>query len=301
MAELRFATRASALARWQTDYVQHLLQSRWPGLRCIQQVMDTRGDQVLDKPLPEIGGKGLFTEELEHALLAGEVDAAVHSLKDLPVDNTPGLIIGLIPARAAASDVLLSASYPDLESLPQQAVVGTSSLRRQAQLLAQRPDLTARSIRGNVETRIRKMQEGLYDAIILAEAGVTRLGRQAEIRQRLPFSVMLPAPGQGALAVQCRAGDEDLLRLFSPLEDPQTRREVTAERSFLQALGGGCSLPVGAFAQSQGSELELQVIVASPDGSRQIRLQSSGQDPDELGRQLAAEALRCGAAEVLHV
>jgi len=187
MPSLTFATRPSKLARWQTQFIIQALQKDWPDLICREAVITTRGDQILDRPLPEIGGKGLFTEELEQELLSGEVDAAVHSLKDLPVENTPGLMVGMIPKRSDAADVLISPNGHTLDDLPDGAVVGTSSLRRQAQLLAYRPDLQIRSLRGNVDTRVRKVVQGNYNAIILASAGVTRLGLDSHITQRLPF------------------------------------------------------------------------------------------------------------------
>ena len=208
---LTFATRPSALARWQTDYVIRLLQEAHPNLRFQVQVITTKGDRILDKPLPVIGGKGLFTAELEQALHANLVDAAVHSLKDIPVEDAPGLTIGLTPARADVRDALISPAGYTLDTLPSGAVVGTSSLRRQAQLLAVRPDLVVKSIRGNVDTRIRKAREGQYDAVVLAAAGIIRLGLEEHISQYLPLDAMLPAPAQGVLGVQCRADDERTL------------------------------------------------------------------------------------------
>jgi hydroxymethylbilane synthase len=215
-----FATRPSALARWQTDYVADLLRRAHPGLDIRIEVIVTKGDRILDKPLPVIGGKGLFTAELERALHEGRVDAAVHSLKDLPVEDAPGLTIGLTPPRADVRDVLICPAGHTLETLPAGAVVGTSSPRRQAQLLAVRPDLTVKSIRGNVDTRIRKAREGQYDAVVLAAAGVTRLGLNEHITQFLPLDVMLPAPAQGVLGVQCRADDERTLALLAAVDMP---------------------------------------------------------------------------------
>src|SRR5215211_5526977 len=234
---LNFATRSSALARWQTAHVIRLLQNTWPTLECSEHIITTTGDRVLDRPLPEIGGKGLFTAELEEALLSGEVDAAVHSLKDLPVEEPPGIVIGAIPEREAAYDVLVSAEAWTLPNLPEGARVGTCSLRRTAQLLARRPDLTILPLRGNVDTRLRKVLNGEYDAIVLAAAGLTRLGLEAHITETLPLDMMLPAPGQGALAVQCRADDEETLRLLTAIHDPLTYAAVSAERAFLSGLG----------------------------------------------------------------
>lgn len=298
MQKLIFATRPSALARWQTHWVMEALQKLHPGLVCEEQVITTQGDRVLDKPLPEIGGKGLFTQDLEHELLSGSVQCAVHSLKDLPVDDTPGLTVGCIPVRGEVRDALLSARELSLDSLPKGAVVGTSSLRRSAQLLAARPDLQMRSLRGNVDTRVRKAFEGQYDAIVLAGAGLARLGLDGHIRQWLPIDVMLPAPGQGALAVQCRTGDAETLRLLAALDDAATRKSVTAERSFLAGLGGGCAVPVAAYATAE-ARISLQGLVASVDGKRLLRVQGDGDDAAELGRGLAGEAVRQGAGELL--
>jgi hydroxymethylbilane synthase len=297
--QLNFATRPSALARWQTMHVMHALQLAWPELTCEQIVMATRGDHVLDKPLPKIGGKGLFTYELEQALLEGRVQVAVHSLKDLPTEDASGLMIGAILKREDVHDALVCREGNDLDGLPSGAVIGTSSLRRKAQLLAYRSDLRVRDIRGNVDTRLRKLDEGQYDAVILAAAGLARLDLKARISQYLPFEIMLPAPGQGALAVQCRAGDEGTLAYLDALESVDTRLAVNAERAFLAGLGGGCSLPVGALATVADGSVDLQAVVLSPDGSGKLRLQASGSDPLQLGHLLAQEALERGAGELL--
>jgi hydroxymethylbilane synthase len=256
---------------------------------------------MLDRPLPEIGGKGLFTSELESELLSGTVDCAVHSLKDLPTMNPDGLVVGCVPARAERRDALISKQGYTLESLPPGAVVGTSSLRRAAQVLSARPDLTIASLRGNVDTRVRKALAGQYHAILLAGAGLIRLGLEAHITQWLPLEIMLPAPGQGALAVQCRAGDTDTLSLLSALEDPPTHAEVTAERHFLLGLGCGCALPVAAWAvvSGQPATIRLNGLVASLDGKRSIRVSGSGSDPLELGSRLAQEAAAQGACELV--
>jgi hydroxymethylbilane synthase len=297
--KLTFATRPSALARWQTNYIAEQLQEAWEDLRCEEVIIKTKGDRILDVPLPEVGGKGLFTHELEAALREDRVDAAVHSLKDLPTEDSPGLSIGLIPERADARDVLISPEGQELDDLPQGAVVGTSSNRRAAQLLAYRPDLSVKSIRGNVDTRLRKVGTDEYDAIILAAAGVTRLGLQAHINQYLPYDILLPAPGQGALAVQCRARDEGTLKLLRALEHPPTRLAVTAERAFLEALGGGCSLPVGALATVTEEGIELQGVIASQDGTRIQRLRATHSDPIELGHELARRAIAEGAGALM--
>lgn len=298
--KLRFATRPSKLARRQTSTVIEALQSHWPDLECEQIAMKTRGDILLDQPLPEIGGKGLFTVELDEAVRKGEVDAVVHSLKDLPTQESPGLMIGAIPSRGPASDVLLNAKGLTLAELPGRSRVGTSSLRRQAQLLAYRSDLQVKPLRGNVDTRIRKLLAGDYDAIVLATAGVTRLEMEEHVAEELPFEIMLPAPGQGALAVQCRSDDVDMLNYLTAIEHIETRRAVSAERAFLAALGGGCSLPVGAYASVANDKIEMHITVISPDGQRQIRVSGRGDHPIRLGVKLATEALAQGAEEVLN-
>lgn len=296
-------TRGSALARWQSEWVLARLRRAWPDLQCETKLITTTGDRVLDKPLPEIGGKGLFTEELERALRANEIDLAVHSLKDLPIEDAPGLVLGAICARDDARDALISRGGWTLATLPYGALVGTSSLRRSAQLLAARPDLILLPLRGNVDSRVRKARRGDYDAIVLAAAGILRLGLVEHITDYLPFEVMLPAPGQGALAVQCRADDEATLELIAPLDDASARAAVTAERTFLSALGGGCSAPVAAYAQSTignpQSAIQLIGLVASPDGRRVIRVSGEGDAPATLGAELARQALALGAGELL--
>ncbi len=300
---LIFATRPSALARWQTGFVMRQVQAAWTTLVCREEIIVTRGDRVLDKPLPQIGGKGLFTAELEAALRAGAVQAAVHSLKDLPTEMPPDLTLGAILPRAEARDALVSKGGFTLDSLPSAAVVGTSSLRRAAQLLALRPDLQVEPIRGNVETRLRKLMDDEYEAVVFAAAGLQRLGLDREIggmMHLLSLDEMLPAPGQGALAVQCRADDAETLRLLAAVHDPETAAAVTAERAFLAGLGGGCSTPVGAYARLVADgRLQLTGLVASPDGETMLRLQAEGGDPQALGRALAEEALARGAAALM--
>jgi hydroxymethylbilane synthase len=293
---ITLGTRGSALARWQTDWVLARLREQWPALAAETRLFTTTGDRLLDKPLPEIGGKGVFTEELEHALLAGAIDLAVHSLKDLPIAVTPGLSLGAICAREDARDVLISPSGAMLMALPPGAKVGTSSLRRSAQLLRARPDLVLRPLRGNVDSRLRKVQAGEYDAIVLAAAGVRRLGLEAAITEYLPLDVMLPAPGQGALAVQCRAGDAATLALLSALEHAPTRAAVEAERAFLAGLGGGCAAPVGAYATVDAAGvIQLAGLVAAEDGRGAVTVTGKGTDARELGARLAQDALAQGA------
>jgi hydroxymethylbilane synthase len=301
MAELVVGTRPSALARRQTQMVIAQLGAAWPGLTYRLVTLTTEGDRVLDRPLPEIGGKGLFTQAIEAALRSGEIDLAVHSLKDLPTDESPGLVVGAITEREDARDVLVSRHGLPLERLPSGARVGTSSLRRSAQVLALRPDVEMAPLRGNVDTRLRKATTDDYDAIILAAAGVIRLGRAAEVTQWLSFDMMLPAPGQGALAVQVRADDEALLKQLIAIHHQPTWAAVTAERAFLAALDAGCSAPVAAWSWMEAGRLWLDGLVASADGRQMVRVSAQG-DPDEpaeLGARLAAQARAQGADRIL--
>lgn len=293
---VRIGTRGSALALWQAHHTRDLLLRAWPTLDVRIEVMKTQGDATLDTPLPLIGGKGVFTAELETALRSGALDLAVHSLKDLPTDESEGLIVGAIPERANPHDALISRGNYTLDSLPDHATVGTSSLRRSAQLLVRRPDLRLLDIRGNVDTRIRKAmaEDGPYDAIVLALAGLERLGRADEISQELPLDFVLPAPGQGALAVQCR--DEQVSReLLAPLNHRPTVLAVTAERAFLAALGGGCAVPVAAYGEITQRRLTLRGRVTAPDGTRQVDVSLDGaatpKGATTLGQRLAALAL----------
>lgn len=303
--KLIFATRPSKLARWQTNYIIDALRKIHPDLGCEEKIITTQGDKILDKPLPEIGGKGLFTQELESELLSGAVHCAVHSLKDLPVENPAGLTIGCIPARAEVRDALISANGYTIATLPNGASVGTSSLRRSAQALSLRPDLRIQSLRGNVDTRLRKAMEGQFDAIILAGAGLTRLGLENNVTEWLPLDVMLPAPGQGALAVQCRADDTTTLNLLTALEDDSTRKAVTAERAFLNGLGGGCSVPVAAYAEAgarhRASDVRLTGLVTSEDGKKVVKVTGEGTDALGLGNTLAQRAIAQGADEILRL
>jgi hydroxymethylbilane synthase len=302
MMRMIFATRPSRLARTQTGSIIQALNKRHPQLVCEEKVITTQGDQMLNQPLPEIGGKGLFTLELENELLAGAVHCAVHSLKDLPIEQPDGLTIGCIPARADVRDALISAKGCTLAGLPDGAHVGTSSPRRAAQLLTARPDLGIHPLRGNVDTRLRKALDGQYDAILLAGAGLARLSLESYITQWLPLEVMLPAPGQGALAVQCRRDDRPTLELLAALEDDTTRQAVTAERHFLLALGGGCTAPVAAYGSvraEQPGQVHLVGRVLSTDGLRVIDVSGQGPDVAQLGIDLARQALAQGAGELL--
>lgn len=299
-------SRRSRLARIQADRVIEALRDRWPDLEVEWVGVVTRGDRVLDRPIASIGGKGLFTAELETALRDGTVDVAVHSLKDLPTDMGAGFAVLGYPEREDPRDVLLGPRGPlSLDDLPENARVGTSSLRRQAQLLARRPDVSVRSIRGNVETRVEKMEAGDFDAIVLAAAGVLRLGllsRREIERAALESPAWLPAPGQGALGLEGRSDDAAMRALVAAIEDPDVRDAVTAERSLLAELEGGCLVPIGARARVvDGGELQLDAVVASPDGAEVVR--AAGRDErDEavaLGRAVARELVSRGADEIL--
>lgn len=299
VAAIRVGTRRSPLARRQTELVVEALNRVWRDLVCGVAAIDTSGDrtQASGEPLPEIGGKGLFTAELERALREHEIDIAVHSLKDLPVDQSVDVVIGAVCPRGDARDCVVSRGT--LAELPAGSVVGTSSLRRTAQLRALHPGLDARSVRGNVDTRIRKVRDGEVDAVLLAAAGVVRLELESEVSEWLEPEQMLPAPGQGALAIQCREGDERVLELLRAVDDAPTANAVAAERAFLRALGGGCAAPVGAFAAvTTDGGVRLDGLVASPDGRDVVRVSGAGL-PEEVGERLAREALAAGADRIL--
>jgi hydroxymethylbilane synthase len=306
-------TRGSVLARTQADFVAAQLRTVWPNLDVQAQVIKTEGDRKLDIATTRLG-KGAFVKEIERALLAGEIDVAVHSCKDLPTEPVPGLTVAAFPRRADARDTLVSSAGHRLAELPAGAVVGTGSNRRRAQLLINRPDLKVADIRGNVETRLRKMEEGQYDAVLLAAAGLDRLGWLDRATEILVPDVMLPAPAQGALAVQARADDASLLAFLEPLDDDATRAAVTAERAFLAGLGGGCRVPIGAYATVSGHTLILDGIVAAADGTAHMRRRITGDIPEhipglsgpgepaasrDLGARLAQQMLALGADELL--
>ncbi len=300
---LRLGTRTSRLATWQAEHVARSLEAAWPGVRVDFVPFVTQGDRTLDQPLPEIGGKGLFTLELERALLDGRIDLAVHSLKDLPTADPDGLALGAITERADPRDAWVCPAGLALAGLAERAVVGTSSLRRASQLLRQRPDLDVRSIRGNVETRIRKTREGGYDATVLAVAGLDRLGLMGEATAVLDLDTMLPAPGQAALAVQVRADDPAVRDRVAALDHAETRAAVEAERHFLAALGGGCSAPIAALATTADGTLSLRGRVCSVDGSQTVGVeQAVAVGPDAaraLGHVAAETALSDGARALL--
>ncbi|MDE3071207.1 MAG: hydroxymethylbilane synthase [Pseudomonadota bacterium] len=300
-ATLRIATRKSALALWQAEHVAALLRATHPGLAVELVPMSTRGDEVLDQPLASIGGKGLFLKELEVAMLEGRADLAVHSLKDVPAQLEPGFALPAILPRADAADAFVSNHHADLSSLPPGARVGTSSLRRQAQLRALRPDLVLLDLRGNVGTRLGKLDAGGYDAIVLACAGLERLGLASRIRSRLAPPDWLPAPGQAAVAIEAREGDHAVLALLAALDDADTRLTVGAERAMNQALGGSCTVPVGAWCVLGEHELHLRGMVGDSASGRLLHAKASGptDQPESLGRQVAAALLAQGAAALL--
>jgi hydroxymethylbilane synthase len=295
--KIRIGSRGSALALWQAEHVQTRLRA--DGHEVSITVITTTGDRVLDRRLENVGGKGAFLKEIEEALLAREVDLAVHSLKDVPTALPEGLRLCAFLPRADPRDALISASGQPFAELPAKARVGTTSLRRQAQLRAQRPDLEISDLRGNVDTRIRRLREGAFDAILLAAAGVTRLGRAAEITEVLAPEVMLPAPGQGAITLECRESDDDTANAAVRLHHEDTERCVTAERAFLAALGGGCNVPLGAYAEEASGMLRLRALVARADGGKVLAGERRGQAPAELGRALAEDLLARGAAELV--
>jgi hydroxymethylbilane synthase len=301
LSAIRLGTRASRLARIQTDLVRKALARLGPTIEFRSVEISTEGDRDLRTPLPEIGGKGVFTQELEQALRDGTIDLAVHSLKDVPVDPSPGLTLAAVGMREDPREVWISAQGWTLATLPAGAKVGTCSTRRAAQLLVHRPDLQLAPLRGNVDTRVAKAQAGEFDAIVIAAAGVHRLGLSSAITEYLPLEIMLPAPGQGALAVQCRADDAAMLELLRHLEERDVRAATDAERGFLEGLGGGCAAPIAAFGRADERRMHLEGLVVSLDGQRQIRLVWEGPATDgrRVGLRLAAEARAKGAEALL--
>lgn len=297
---VRIATRSSPLALWQAYYVRDRLLALYPELTVELLEMKTQGDIILDTPLAKIGGKGLFVKELEVAMLENRADIAVHSMKDVPMEFPEGLMLAVVCEREDPRDAFVSNHFSFAE-LPQGATVGTSSLRRSAQLKAQRPDLKIVSLRGNVQTRLRKLDEGQYDAIILAAAGLLRLKLQDRIRELLPTELSLPAVGQGAVGIECRADDLPLRELLAPLNHPDTADRVRAERAMNRRLEGGCQVPIAGFAELDGDQLSLRALVASETGERVLRTQVSGarHDAEQLGIQAAEQLLAAGAGEIL--
>ena len=298
---LRIATRKSPLALWQANHVRDALLARHPELTVELVTMTTQGDKILDTPLAKVGGKGLFVKELELGLLEGRADLAVHSMKDVPVDFPDGLEIATILPREDPRDAFISNHYQSLEALPLAARVGTSSLRRQCQLRAQRKDLEIIDLRGNVNTRLKKLDDGEYDAILLASAGMKRMGWKARITQILAIDVLLPAIGQGAIGIECRMHDERVLTYINELNDSHTAIRLRAERSFNQRLMGGCQVPIGGYAELDHGVIVLRGLVGNPDGSIMVQGVVSGrpEDAEELGQVLADDLLSRGAREIL--
>ena len=298
---IRIATRKSPLAMWQAEYVRDRLQALHPGIKVELLGMTTQGDKILDSPLAKIGGKGLFVKELEQRMLDGGADIAVHSMKDVPVEFPAGLHLAVICEREDPRDAFVSNQFKTLDELPRGARVGTSSMRRQCQLRALRPDLEILDLRGNVNTRLRKLDEGHYDAIILAAAGLIRLGFQERITQTLATDISLPAIGQGAVGIECRSDDERINALLAPLNDPHTRTRVLAERAMNNRLEGGCQVPIAGHATLDNDTLHLRGLVGRPDGTEMIRGERSGpaSEAEAMGIDLAEELLQNGAAAIL--
>ncbi|MFT6092966.1 MAG: hydroxymethylbilane synthase [Pseudohongiellaceae bacterium] len=298
---LKIATRKSPLALWQANFVKDALEEANKGLVVELVTMTTKGDKILDSPLAKIGGKGLFVKELEHALLRGDADIAVHSMKDVPMEFPEGLELAVICEREDPSDAFVSNHYPSFASLPEAAIVGTSSLRRQCQLKQLRPDLTVLDLRGNVGTRLGKLDAGGYDAIILAAAGLIRLKLSERIREKLSFEDCLPAGGQGAVGIECRVGDSDTHDLIRSLHHDATASRVIAERAVNARLQGGCQVPIASFAEIQGDTLWLRALVGAVDGSKILRYDDSASlsKAESLGIDVADNLLAQGAAEIL--
>ena len=298
---IRIATRQSALALWQANYVKARLQDIHPGLKVELVGMTTRGDKILDVPLAKVGGKGLFVKELEEAMLRDEADIAVHSMKDVPMELPQGLELYAICEREDHRDAFVSHDYESLEQLPEGAVVGTSSLRRQCQLSALRPDIKIKSLRGNVNTRLAKLDESEFDAIILAAAGLIRLDMASRIRSFIDESVCLPACGQGAVGIECRSSDDTVKALLAPLNHEETALTVSAERAFNRHLEGGCQVPIGGFAELKGEQLSMRGLVGQPNGRLVISDEKTGSaaEPEKLGVALADALLARGADRIL--
>ncbi|HCA25029.1 MAG TPA: hydroxymethylbilane synthase [Pseudomonas sp.] len=298
---LRIATRKSALALWQAEYVKARLEQLDPSITVSLVPMVSRGDQLLDSPLAKIGGKGLFVKELETAMLNDEADLAVHSMKDVPMQFPDGLGLYAICEREDPRDAFVSNHFDDLDALPAGSVVGTSSLRRQAQIMARRPDLQIRFLRGNVNTRLAKLDAGEYDAIVLATAGLLRLGFDARIRYPMPPEVSLPAGGQGAVGIECRSSDTELQALLVQLNDEDSALRVRAERALNTRLNGGCQVPIACYAERENGELWLRGLVGDPDGQRMLRAEARGPEaePEALGIAVAEDLLAQGAQAIL--
>jgi hydroxymethylbilane synthase len=298
---IRIATRKSPLAMWQAEHVAAVLKQIHPDIEVELLGLSTQGDKILDTPLAKIGGKGLFIKELEQGMLEGRADLAVHSMKDVPVELPDGLHLAVIMQREDPRDAFVSNDYANFDELPAGARVGTSSLRRQCQLLEARPDLAIKTLRGNVNTRLRKLDEGEYDAIILAAAGLIRLGFESRIRAKIGPEISLPAIGQGAVGIECRADDEEINALIAPLHDADTACCVHAERAMNQRLNGGCQVPIAGYAMLESGHLWLRGLVGEPDGRRIIRGEVEGacEEAQQMGAGLAERLLEWGADGIL--
>jgi hydroxymethylbilane synthase len=297
MARLRIGSRGSQLALWQANHISGMLRER--GHEVELEIIKTTGDKITDVALGKVGTKGMFTKEIEEALLDGRVDLAVHSLKDLPTELGPEFEVAAITKRENPRDAFLARHFTSIDDLPQRSRVGTSSLRRQAQLRAVRPDLRIFPLRGNVDTRLRKLEEGEYDAIILAAAGLNRLGRTEWIRAILPVEVMCPAVGQGALGIEIRNGDAQTGAHLEFLNDAAACAATNCERALLNQLGGGCQVPIGAYAEMKDGVIHLTAVVARPDGSKVLRENQSGSDPERLGEMVGKRLLERGGDRIL--
>jgi hydroxymethylbilane synthase len=297
MPRLRIGSRGSQLALWQANHVASLLRQQ--GHTVEIEIIRTTGDKITDVALAKVGTKGMFTKEIEEALAEGRVDLAVHSLKDVPTELAPEFELAAIMRREDPRDAFISVRHSALEELPQGAKAGTSSLRRQCQLKALRPDLEIFPLRGNVDTRLRKLESGEYDAIILAAAGVHRLGLDQHVRSRIAPEVMCPAVGQGALAIEARRDDRQTQTLLAFLNHPETRQAIECERALLGTLGGGCQVPIGAHAEVRAGRLHLRGMVGRPDGSEILREQREGSEAVKLGREVAETLLQRGAEKIL--
>jgi hydroxymethylbilane synthase len=297
MAKLRIGSRGSQLAQWQANHVSDLLRRQGHSVEL--EIIKTTGDKITEVALAQVGTKGMFTKEIEEALDDRRIDLAVHSLKDLPTELASQFLLAAVMKRQDARDVFLSLDYAKFRDLPRKARVGTSSLRRQAQLKAVRPDLQVFPLRGNVDTRLRKLEEREYQAIILAAAGLNRLGRTERVREAIPVEVMCPAVGQGALGIECRSDDFETKKHLEFLDDAPARRTTAAERALLRTLGGGCQVPIGAHGELVDGGIRLTAIVARPDGSELLREQQTGKDPEELGERIGRALLQKGAEAIL--
>jgi len=296
---ITIATRNSPLAMWQAEFTADLIEKTFPKIKTVLLPMTTKGDQILNVTLDKIGGKGLFLKELEQAMLAGKADIAVHSMKDVPADMPKDFTICSIFTRHDASDAFVSNKYNTLEQLPQNAVVGTSSLRRQSQLLALRPDITVNPLRGNVQTRLKKLDNDEYDAIILATAGLERMKLDDRIKSKLIPNAWLPAVGQGAVGVECLSSNQAIIDLISQLNDDESAKCVNAERAMNKVLNGSCSVAIGAYAELDDDQISMHATVNAPDGSVFIRKYAQAKDPIELGTTIAQLLLDDGAQAIL--